>query len=233
MPICRIWRRLIAASLRAAVGVAAMLVPAALASAAGAATIAVSQPCFVDVGTKAAPMIVTGSGFVPGDEVSITSSSDGSVDATATADASGAIAVTTGAPTPLFKLPGAKTVTLTAQDFAADSGTISATTPVTVTTLAVAPQPTQAKLTSKVTWYFSGFTPGKFVYGHYLRKKQVARVRSSAGPRARAGCSRSGRASTPAATRATSNYTLVFDDSKRYSKKTRPRVLLKIHKIVL
>jgi hypothetical protein len=216
--------------MRAAFGAAALLVPAAFASAAGAATIGVSRPCFVDVGTKAAPMLVSGSGFVPGDEVSLTSS-DGSVDATATADPSGAIALTTGAPNPSFKLPGAKTLTLTANDFSSN-GTITATVPVTVTTLAAVPKPTQAKLTSKVTWYFSGFTPGKYVYGHYLRKKQVARARFG---RAKGPCGvlKVRARFYPGGRPRYDSYTLVFDNSRRYSKKTRPRVLLKIHKVLL
>jgi hypothetical protein len=217
--------------MRAASGAAAMLVPAAFASAAGAATIAVNQPCFVDAGTQAAPMVVTGAGFVPGDEVQI-SSSDNSVSATATADATGAISVTTTAPTAIFQRPSAKTVTLTAQDFSVNSGTISAATPVTFTTLAVLPQPSQAKLTSKVTWYFSGFTPGKVIYGHYLRKKPVARATFG---RAKGPCGllKVRARFYPGGHPRSSSYTLVFDSAKRYSKKTRPRVLIKIHKIVL
>ncbi len=209
-----------------------MLVPAVFASAAGAATIQVNQPCFVDSSTATgAPMVVTGAGFVPGDEVQI-ASSDGSVNATATADANGAIAVTTTAPTAFFQVPSAKTVTLTAQDFSLNSGTISAATPVTFTTLAVLPQPSQAKLTSKVTWYFSGFTPGKVIYGHYLRKKPVARARFG---RAKGPCGllKVRARFYPGGHPRSSSYTLVFDNAKRYSKKTRPRVLIKIHKIVL
>jgi hypothetical protein len=216
--------------MRVGLGAAVTLVPAAVASAAGAATIGVSRPCLVNVGTRSASMIVSGSGFVPGDEVHITSS-DGSVDATGTADPGGSIAVTTGAPNPFFKLPGAKTVTLTARDFAL-AGTITATAPVMVTTLAAVPRPTRAKLTSKVTWYFSGFRPGKYVYGHYLRRKQVARVRfgRAKGPcgllKVRAGF-------YPGGHPPFDSYTLALDTSRRYSRKTRPRVLLKIHKVVL
>jgi hypothetical protein len=159
-------------------------------------------------------------------------SSDGSVAATATADATGAITVTTGAPTAFFARPIAKTVTLTARDFALNGSMISASTPVTFTTLAVLPQPTQAKLTSKVTWYFSGFTPGRFIFGHYLRKKPVAGVRFG---RAKGPCGllKVRAHFYPGGHPRFRSYTLVFDNSRRYSKKTRPRVLVKIHKIVL
>jgi hypothetical protein len=209
---------------------AAVLAPGAFASAAGAATITVNQACYVNVGTKPAPMTITGSGFVGGDDVSI-SSSDGSVDTTTTADPTGAISVTTGAPMPPFSLPGAKTVTVSAQDFSA-TGTISAAVPVKVAPLAVLPRPSQAKLTSKVTWYFSGFAPGKFIFGHYLRKNQVARTRFG---RAKGACGllKVHARFYPGGHPRYSSYTLVFDNAQRYSKKTRPRVLLKIHKVVL
>src|SRR6202020_34649 len=82
--------------------------------------------------------------------------------------------VTTGAPIPFLSLPGSKAVTLTAQDFTAAGTTITATARTQAAQLAVDTKPAQARLSKKVTWYFSGFRPGRFIYGHYLRKKPVA-----------------------------------------------------------
>jgi hypothetical protein len=160
---------------RAALGAAFILVPSAAAAPASAATLSLDKPCYVSAASKRAAMNLLGSGFVPGDMVSI-SSSDGSVDTTATANASGDIGITTGAPIPFFSLPGSKAVTVTAQDFAA-AGTITATARTQAAPLAVDTKPAQARLSKKVTWYFSGFRPGRFIYGHYLRKKPVARAK--------------------------------------------------------
>ena len=146
----------------------------ALAQQAAAATITVAEPCYVNTSTaKRAQMTVTGSGFVPGGTVQL-SSSDGTVKATTLATVTGAIAVTTPAPDPSFALPGQQTVTLTAQQPSTPGALVTATTPVTVAPLSVAIMPAQAQPTQRVTWFFSGFEPGRPIYGHYLRRHQVA-----------------------------------------------------------
>jgi hypothetical protein len=65
-----------------------------------------------------------------------------------------------------------------------------------------------------------------------VRSKQVARVRFG---RAKGPCGvlKVRARFYPGGHPRYDNYTLVFDSSKRYSKKTRPRVLLKIHKVIL
>lgn len=221
-------RRLVHATIAAL----AMLLPGALAAEAAAQTLTVDKRCYVDVGTKAALMTVGGTGYVPGDQVLITSS-DGSVDTTTTANPAGDILVQTNAPIPILTLPGQQTVTLTAQDFTSTSpATLTATVPVTATTLAVLPQPTRAKLTSKVTWYFSGFAPGKFIYGHYLRKRQVARARfgRAQGP---CGVLKVRARFYPGGHPRFSKYTLQLDDSKHYSKHSLPHFIVQITKTLL
>ncbi len=169
---------------------------------------------------------VSGSGFTPGDPVDI-QSSDGSVAATANAGASGAFAVTTGAPTPFLPRPESKTFTLTASDFTATGTTITATTRVTVTDLSVTTAPSRAALTEKVTWYFSGFDPGKQIYGHYLRRNEVARAEfgTAQGP---CGLLKVNARFYPGGHPRYKTYTLQVDNSKPYSMHTTPRVLAQL-----
>lgn len=157
-------------------GAACLLAPAALAAPASAATLSVDKPCYVFDKHLHPSMTVAGAGFVPGDQVTITSSDGWIGEAGAIAGPAGAFSVSVPAPEPSFALPGQQTVTLTAQDFAA-SGTITATAPATVSPLGVATVPSQAPLSHKLTWYLSGFSPGKYIYVHYLHGKPVARAR--------------------------------------------------------
>ncbi len=212
--------------LRAAVGAAVILAPTGLAAQASAAAIAVNRPCYVNVGSKAAPMAVVGSGFVRGDTVTITSS-DGSVDATTTANAAGNIGLITGAPTPFFAVPSAKTLVLTAQDFTTSGTTVTASTFVNATTLAVATKPSQAPLSHKVVWYFSGFTPGHYVYAHYLRRRPVARTRFG---RAKGPCGllKVRARFYPGGHPRYRSYGVQIDDSKRYTKHASPRIVTKL-----
>lgn len=207
---------------RVATGLVTMLAPAALATAASGATLSVNRPCYVISGKTAPPMTVLGSGFMPGGTVNV-SSSDGTASATTTAGPSGNIAVTTGAPTPSFSMPGTKTETLTAQQA---SGT-TATTPVTSAPLAVATKPAFAALTKKVTWYFSGFRPGHFIYAHYLRRKPVARTQFG---RAKGACGvlKVKARFYPGGHPRYKSYKVQIDDSKRYSKRAAPRIVTKL-----
>jgi hypothetical protein len=203
----------------------ALLAPGPAAAQASAAKLSVNKPCYVDTvdrtGVRAAMMTVAGSGFVPGDPVHITSS-DGSVNDQTTANNLGDINVTIGAPTPTFTLPVDKVQTLTASDFAA-SGTVTASTPVKDTELAVATRPAQARPAQRVTWYFAGFRPGHLVYGHYLRKHQVALARFG---RARGVCGllRVRARFYPGGHQRYQHYRLQFDDSRRYHKHSTPRI---------
>jgi hypothetical protein len=166
-------------------------------------------------------MAVAGSGFVPGDTVEI-SSGDGSVADSVTADAAGNISLTTGAPSPTFNRPGAKTETVTATDIAT-TGTITASTPVQVAPLEVQTVPLEAPFTKKVTWYFSGFTPGKHIYAHYLRDKQVARAKFS---RAQGPCGVLKARATlyPGGHPHFKKYEVQIDSSKHYNKHATPRI---------
>jgi len=209
----------------AASGAAAQQAAAAGAAAqqAAPATIRVAESCYVNTSTaKRAQMTVTGSGFVPGGTVQL-SSSDGTVKATTTATVTGAIAVTTPAPDPSFALPGQQTVTLTAQQPSAPGALVTATTPVTVAPLSVAIMPAQAQPTQRVTWFFSGFEPGRAIYGHYLRRHQVALERF--GPaRGACGLLKVKAFLYPGGRPRYRLYGLQLDDSRRYRAGAAPRI---------
>ncbi|MEO6858794.1 MAG: hypothetical protein ABI323_09425 [Solirubrobacteraceae bacterium] len=204
----------------------ALLIPVAVAAQASAATLSVNQNCFVNTTTERtlhqAPMVVTGSGYVPGDSVTITSS-DGSVNTVTQAGPAGTIGIQIGAPTPFLKLPGSQVVGLTASDDNA-SGTITGGTFLKTTLLDVATVPSTAPPSRRVSWYFSGFRPGRPIYVHYLhRGRQVARVRFGEA-KGVCGLLRTRARFFPGRQRY-QRYGLQFDDSKRYSKRSRPRLL--------
>ena len=190
------------------------------ASTASTAAISVAKRCYINKSKRSrAPMTVTGSGFTPGGTVQI-SSNDGSVKGETIASATGTIAFTGRAPDPPFTLPGQQTVTLTAT---ASTAAITATTPVTVAPLAVGIQPSQAIPSQKVTWYFSGFDPGRLIFGHYLRTEQVALTRfgRAAGP---CGVLRSRALLYPGGHPRYHLYGLQLDDARPYSRHSSPRL---------
>lgn len=212
---------------RALAGTVIVLASGGFAAQASAATIAVNRPCYVNLSsTRAAPMTVIGSGFVPGDMV-LVQSSDGSVNARTTASLTGTIGVTTAAPTPFIATPGPKSVSLTAKDFTATGATISAATSVTSTLLDVQTKPSSGKLTQKVTWLFSGFRSGKQIFGHYLRRRQVARQRfgKAKGP---CGVLKVRARFYPGGHPRYHSYQLQLDDSRKYSPHASPRVTVRI-----
>jgi hypothetical protein len=211
-----------------AIGVGVVLLPGVTAVQASAATLAVNKVCFVNKFTRTsvrhASVLVTGSGFVPGDSVTITSS-DGSVNKLAQATPAGTIDTTIGAPTPFLKLPSSKSLTLTASDFSNSGGTVTATTLFKVTDLAVATVPVQARPSRRVTWYFSGFTTGRYIYGHYTRSgREVARARFG---RAKGDCGllRVRARFFPGGHQRYRTYGLQFDDSGGYNKHSSPRIV--------
>lgn len=214
---------------RLLIGGAVLLTPAVASAQASAATISVDNHCYVSTTAVQAQMTVIGSGFTPGDQVTITSS-DGSVDSTVTATATGTIETTTGAPRPAFKHPGEKTVTLTATDLEARS--LVATTQLLAAPLSVATKPEQAPLSRKVTWYFSGFRPDKPIFGHYIHHKQVAFARfgHAHGP---CGLLKVKARLFPGGHPHFNSYGVQIDDSRRYSKTASPRFVTKLGTFVI
>jgi hypothetical protein len=209
-------------------GAVAALAFGGLAGAASAAQLTVNAGCYVIAGKNAPPMEFAGSGYAPGDTVLI-SSRDGTVDTSVKADAQGHISGRADAPTPYFATPGAKKIALTASDQTPTGQTITARTTVNVTELgwehgSTKRQPGLGALTEKTNWSFSGFQPGQLIFGHYLYKgKQVALARFG---RAQSPCGTlKVRARLYPATPHHSSYSIQYDDSHAYSKKSRPRII--------
>jgi hypothetical protein len=199
---------------------------AAAAQAASAATLSVDAACYV-YATKTPPtMVITGTGYAPGDPVDV-SSNVGFVAASATADAAGNISVSTTAPLPPKAAAGAQGVVLTATDESVN-GPITATVPLSVAYLYVfhggaKKRPGLGAFREKTNWAFSGFTPGKYIWGHYIiHGRQVAKVRfgKASGP---CGVLKTRAKLYPAAPHFRS-YPVQVDNSRRYSKHSFPKV---------
>ncbi|HEY5427508.1 MAG TPA: hypothetical protein VIK04_00205 [Solirubrobacteraceae bacterium] len=202
----------------------------AMAAQAAAATITVDKPCYVNTAAGPAQMVITGGGFNPGDNVSIIG---GTTDTSAMADPNGNFVTTaTAAPELNTEGPGtiATTLTATDQDLTTDA-TITAQTTARSANLAVATKPTSIPAKDikqrKITFSFSGFTPGKDVYGYYLRKRVVAREKFG---KATGSCGTLKRKALlfPGGHPRKSTYNVAFESTSKYTKKAYPSVIGKL-----
>ena len=132
-------------------------------------------------------MTITGTGFNPGDDINITG---GSTFVSATADASGGFAVPANAPELSTTGPGTLTTTLKATDVVAATGNNHGHDGGAVANLAVAIKPLSIPLKQikqrKITFSFSGFTPGSTSTGSTCARRSWPRP-GSAGPGGPAG----------------------------------------------
>ena len=210
---------------------AAALVPATASAATQPATLAVDQPCYV-VAPRAQPMItLTGSGYAPGDMVSITDS-QGGIDAQTQATPAGQISVAVKAPLPYLKRPGIKKDTITAQDFTATGSEIAGTAVADLTRFdfgdtGTRKAPGLRAFTEKTTWQFSGLPAGRTIYGHYTYDGTV--IARQAFGRAQGPCGLlTVRTRLYPATPHHKTYTIQVDSRKRYSRRTVPSGRLKL-----
>ncbi len=212
------------ARLAAAVGATLALASGALAAQASAAAISANKACYVNVNPATGEtMTITGSGFTPGDTVAL---SGGTVSDTAIADAAGNVVFTTNAPELRFTGPGAERTRLTATD---KGKGLSVTTVVRSANLSVATKPGSVKNVKqdKVTFSFSGFAPGKHIYGFYARKKIVAHARfgKASGP---CGMLTQKALLYPSGHPPKNQYTVTFESTPKYSRRAFPRVTGKL-----
>jgi hypothetical protein len=195
----------------------------ALAATASAATIAANKACYVNADpAQGAPMTITGAGFEAGTTVDL---SGGTVFATGTADASGNLSITAAAPELSTIAPAMKTTTITATADNPDGTQTIAALPVRSANLAVATKPGSVRNVrqDKVTFSFSGFVPGKHIYGYYLRKKVVAKAKygKASGP---CGVLKQKALLYPGGRPAHDSYKVTFESSSKYNKNAFPRV---------
>jgi hypothetical protein len=205
--------------------IACCAVPAAgaLAAPASAATLAANKACYVNAdAAKGIPMMITGTGFVPGTSVQLTG---GTTFGNAVADPSGNVVIDAKAPTLSSLGPGQKTTLLTATADNPDGTQTIANVPVRSANLAVETSPRSVRNVrkNKVTFSFSGFVPGKHIYGYYVRKKVVAKVKFA---RAKGPCGTLKQKALlfPGGRPSHSSYKVTFENTSKYSKKAFPRV---------
>jgi hypothetical protein len=219
-------RGLRARTARLASAGAAVLVlgPLALAASASAASINPTKGCYVNT-SRVAPMTIVGTGFTPGDTIDISGTG---VSATTTASPTGAIAVTTVAPI-LTTNAAFQSTKLTATDEGAPTP-LTATTFVRSTNLTVTtnhPHGVKNLHKDKVKFMFSGFTPGKNIYGFYIHKKVVAKSRfgKATGP---CGLLTKQALLYPGGHPRFEQYNVTFESVSKYSKKANPHVTGKL-----
>jgi hypothetical protein len=180
-----------------------------------ASTLAVDAPCYLEN----SPVSASGTGFTAGGPVNF--SFDGQLSASGTADPAGNITQPLTAPV----LPASTlqhTFNLAAQD--QTNTALAATTPVTVTKLAATVKPQRAKPTRRVRFGIHGMAPGRTVWLHYVfHRKQRARVKMGTA-KAPCGTLNVRKRFFPMRRPSVGTWTFQFDESKRYSKSTLPRI---------
>ncbi|MFL5862641.1 MAG: hypothetical protein ACJ780_18010, partial [Solirubrobacteraceae bacterium] len=137
-----------------------------------AATLTADKACYVHAASGVS-MTITGSGWIPGTTVHLTA---GASLADATADAAGDVIFTSlAAPRLRTSGPGVKTTKLTATATNPDGSQTTQMIRVRSANLSVATKPGSVNNVrkDKVTFFFSGFTPGKHIYSYYLLGKKV------------------------------------------------------------
>lgn len=211
------WPRLVAGGGIITAAVACAL-GAAPALADGGQTLSVQGACFVDQpGQKPAPIKVSGSGWTANDTLDLDSTdADGSLfgmvkvgaDGTFKSTIPGTMIDPTGQPV--------ETLSLKAHDPMDESAALSGK--FQVTALAVATKPAYPNLGQKVTFTFSGFTPGKTVYAHYLLHGKSVATRSFGKAQGACGMLTAHGALFAAKHPKAGDYTIQYDTSKTYSK---------------
>lgn len=195
---------------------------AAIAAPASAATVTLDKACYVNKPGSAngAPMVLTGAGFGANDPVDL--SYAGLFD-TVTADANGNFTTSAPAPTLATYGPGTKTTTLTATD--ENASTMTASTSILSTNLSVSTSPGTVHNVRKdrVTFHFSGFTPGQQIYGFYIHRQTIVRTLfgRASGP---CGVLRHRALLFPGGRPAKEVYTVAFESRRHYSRTANPQV---------
>jgi hypothetical protein len=184
-----------------------------------ASTVAVQFGCYL----SGAPISTAETGFTPGGPVNF--SFDGQLSSSGVADGAGNLAQPLTAPVLDFNVYQHQ-YSLAAQD--QTNPALAATTPVFVTQRTVTMSPKQGRPKKKIKFGVHALNPGQPVYLHYIFKKKQ-RYRKRLGV-AKAPCGALTKRTRffPVNRPRTGIWTFQFDNKKRYSKHSLPRVLLKI-----
>ena len=204
---------------------------AAVATQASAATITVDQACYVNlhrysIANATRPhMIVTGTGFGPNDQIDISGPS--AVFDAVTADANGNFVANTFAPIREDLSTSVRTGMILASDQTTTS--LTASVPVAYANLSISignlTQKTVGNVhTDRVTYHFSGFTPGQHIVAYYVHNKRLkARsvFRTAQGP---CGTLTQRALLYPGGHPAIEKYSVTFESVMHYETKAVPRL---------
>ncbi len=213
--------------------VAAALPAAALIATASAATLPVtvsmSRPCYVIRSRTHPRVVITATGLAPGIPVTVTDT-QGDVNAAVTSDAGGRVVVSLREPNPDLQHPGVTRDTITVTGAGPSGATYRGATDAYFSELAVAYGSTRARpglgaFAEKTTWTFSGFPPGRTVWGHYTYGGRDVARQAFGRPRGACGLLSVRRRLYPATARHII-YRVQIDDRRRYSAHTSPALHL-------
>jgi hypothetical protein len=203
-----------------------LLVPAA----AEAAVIQPLKPCYVTANTPTGPqaegVAISASGFTPNSTVDL--SIDGALVPGGQAlqtDASGNLVLPPNSVQAPFIAQGTRQFTVTLTESANPANTVSAAS--LTTALGVNVTPREAKPSKRVHFEGSGFTGSKPVYAHYVYKKKLRRTVRMARKTTDCGGWTSHRDQIPVQKPETGNWTVQFDQSKKYRNARNPNSGLK------
>lgn len=205
-------------SIRAAA--AGIVAAAALAapSVASAATLVTSTPCQYPT----AEMAVAGNGFTPGSQVSVVG---GPIFFTVTAGPDGSFTATFPAP----PVTGSSLTAPTSYSITAtDTAGVSATASFRTVNLAFRTSTGQSSPKKVRTWYFSGFVPGRPIYGHFRYKGKTKGNYRFGVAKAPCGTLTVRAPGFPIKGRVNSGqWTVAIDQAKAYSPKTKNQIVTK------
>jgi hypothetical protein len=198
---------------------AALMGGLATAATAGAASIAVNGTCFLDSDT----ITVSGSGFTPG--VAVNYEFNGVTQASGTADLSGNVAQQV--PAPVLPIDSeVSTYNLTAIDQSNLQNVGS--TQVTITKLTASLSPQKARPRRKIKFNVRGMPPAVTVYLHYVFHGRSRATVTLGRPNAPCGTLTKRRRFFPFDHPGVGIWTFQFDNSRRYSSRTRPAIRGKV-----
>jgi hypothetical protein len=199
------------------------LIAAPSASAAG--IVAPTQACFVADSSGETNVGVTGSGFTPGEEVFAQIVAPGGLagfaDTTVAPD--GTVAATIENVFPEVNGPLAEAKPLQIKGVL--SGAILAESSVSLTNLAVATKPPTAAYGKVVQYMFSGFRPGKPIFGHFFRGGKLAVTHKYGKAKGPCGLLHTKSKLFPGNGPKTANYKVQFDNSKKVNPKATPKIV--------
>ncbi len=198
----------------------AWLAPTAAATPAISTDAVCLRPAQTVDGQQISPALrIAGTGFTPGASVSLTR---GRKAVTGTARDDGAFDAELSVIDILgSRLPAVRNVTVRASDA---SGALSNTLRLKAAPLAFSASPARATPSATVRFRFSGFRPGRMIHAHYVFE---GRVRVSVPMvRAKAPCGTAAvrRVQIPIAQPQVGSWSVQFDNSARYSPRSRPRI---------